>query len=181
MVEVLVFVIGAAIVLGGALGVLLLPSTNQAALSLIATLFGVAVLFVAQEAHFLAAVQIIVYAGAIVVLFLFVMMLLGVKSNEDLSVEPLPGQRIAALVGGGLFFLMVLAVLVVGGTELTGSLGNTFPDLTQSNLASLGKNLFTEHIFAVQATAILLTVAVVGAVVLVGQHMNSNKKQEATK
>ena len=53
------------------------------------TLFGVAVLFVAHEAHFLAAVQVIVYAGAIVVLFLFVLMLLGVDRAEDLSVEPL--------------------------------------------------------------------------------------------
>ena len=56
----------------------------HAALSLVATLFGIAVLFVAQEAHFLAAVQVIVYAGAIVVLFLFVIMLLGVDRAEDL-------------------------------------------------------------------------------------------------
>ena len=65
----------------------------HAALSLVATLFGIAVLFVAQEAHFLAAVQVIVYAGAIVVLFLFVIMLLGVDQAEDLSIEPLGGQR----------------------------------------------------------------------------------------
>ena len=73
----------------------------HAALSLVATLFGIAVLFVAQEAHFLAAVQVIVYAGAIVVLFLFVIMLLGVDQAEDLATEPLGGgQRIAAVVVG---------------------------------------------------------------------------------
>jgi len=70
----------------------------HAALSLVATLFGIAVLFVAQEAHFLAAVQVIVYAGAIVVLILFVLMLLGVDRVENLEVEPLVGQRIAAAV-----------------------------------------------------------------------------------
>ncbi len=74
----------------------------HAALSLVLTLFGVAVQFVALEAHFLAAVQVIVYAGAIVVLFLFVLMLLGVDQAEDLSVEPLPIQRpLAAIMGVG--------------------------------------------------------------------------------
>ena len=65
----------------------------HAALSLVLTLFGVAVHFVALGAHFLAAVQVIVYAGAIVVLFLFVIMLLGVDKADDLSIEPFPIQR----------------------------------------------------------------------------------------
>ena len=74
----------------------------HAALSLVLTLFGVAVLFVAQEAHFLAAVQVIVYAGAIVVLFLFVIMLLGVDRTEDITIEPFRIQRpLAAIVGLG--------------------------------------------------------------------------------
>ena len=67
-----------------------LAAAVHAALSLVLTLFGVAVHFVAMEAHFLAAVQVIVYAGAIVVLILFVIMLLGVDRTEDLDVEPLP-------------------------------------------------------------------------------------------
>jgi NADH-quinone oxidoreductase subunit J len=66
----------------------------------IATLFGVAVLFIAQEAYFLAAVQIIVYAGAIVVLFLFVIMLLGVDRLERLDADRLKGQQVAAAVVG---------------------------------------------------------------------------------
>ena len=74
----------------------------HAALSLVLTLFGVAVHFVALGAHFLAAVQVIVYAGAIVVLFLFVIMLLGVDRADDLSIEPFPIQRpLAAVVGIG--------------------------------------------------------------------------------
>ena len=65
----------------------------HAALGLVLTLFGVAVQFVALDAHFLAAVQVIVYAGAIVVLFLFVIMLLGVDRADDLRIEPIPIQR----------------------------------------------------------------------------------------
>ncbi len=77
-VEMLTFLLSGAICLGGALGVVLLRNPVHNALSLVATLFGVAVLFIAQEAYFLAAIQVIVYAGAIVVLFLFVIMLIGV-------------------------------------------------------------------------------------------------------
>ena len=76
--ETFVFLVAAAICLAGALGVVTSKNPVHSALSLVATLFGIAVLFVAQEANFLAAVQVIVYAGAIVVLFLFVIMLLGV-------------------------------------------------------------------------------------------------------
>src|SRR6187399_3301757 len=98
--ELVVFVIGAAIIIAGALGVVLRPNPVHAALSLVMTLFGVAVLFVAQHADFLAVVQVIVYAGAIVVLFLFVIMLLGVDRTMDLQVEPIPLQRPLALVMG---------------------------------------------------------------------------------
>ena len=84
--ELFVFVVAAAMVLGGAVGVVVRTHPVHAALSLVLTLFGIAVLFIAQEAHFLAAVQVIVYAGAIVVLFLFVIMLLGVDNAEDLHI-----------------------------------------------------------------------------------------------
>src|SRR3546814_14945023 len=96
--ELFVFLVAGAACLAGALGVVLSRNPVHAALSLVGTLFGIAVLFIAQEAHFLAAVQVIVYAGAIVVLFLFVLMLLGVDRSEDLSIEPIGGQRIAALL-----------------------------------------------------------------------------------
>ena len=100
MVDVIVFVVSAIIVLGGGLGVILNNNPVRAALSLIASFFGVAVLFVIQGAHFLAFVQVVVYAGAIVVLFLFVIMLLGVDRSENLQVEPLAGQRFAGIAIG---------------------------------------------------------------------------------
>jgi NADH-quinone oxidoreductase subunit J len=96
--EMFVFVVASVMILGGAAGVILRPNPVHAAMSLVLTLFGVAVLFVAMEAHFLAAVQVIVYAGAIVVLFLFVIMLLGVDRAENLRIEPIPVQRPLAVV-----------------------------------------------------------------------------------
>ena len=95
-----VFIVAATVIMGGAIGVVLSRNPVHAALFLVGTLFGVAVLFVLQDATFLAAVQVIVYAGAIVILFLFVIMLLGVDRAEDLGVEPIAGQRPLAAVSG---------------------------------------------------------------------------------
>lgn len=165
--ELAVFLVAGAIVLGGALGVVLLRNTVHCALSLVATLFGVAVLFLNQGAHFLAAVQVIVYAGAIVVLFLFVIMLVGVDRAEDLSIEPIPYQRvIAGALGVATLVLVVLSVAVsVDGA--TGARAATMAiDATDSNVRQLGRLLFTDYVFAVEITAILLTIAVVGAVAL---------------
>jgi NADH-quinone oxidoreductase subunit J len=170
MVELVVFLVAGAACLGGALGVVLNRNPVHAALSLVGTLFGIAVLFVAQEANFLAAVQIIVYAGAIVVLFLFVLMLLGVDQAEDLSIEPLGGQRIAALVMGlGVLALSLLAIASTGG-EATGrrpaaDADNRIADGV-ADIDQLGESLFTDYLFAFEITSVLLVIAIVGAVVL---------------
>src|SRR3974390_1397670 len=108
--DVIVFAASAAVILVGALGVVLSRNPVHAALSLVMTLFGVAVLFIEQEADFLAAVQIIVYAGAIVVLFLFVIMFLGVDRAEDVTVEPLVGQRPLAVAFSAITLGGVLAM-----------------------------------------------------------------------
>ena len=100
MAEEITFIVGAAVILSGALGVVLSRNPVHSALFLIQTLMGVAILFVIQDAHFLAAVQVVVYAGAIVILFLFVIMLLGVDKAEDLEVDPIAGQRPLAVVVG---------------------------------------------------------------------------------
>jgi len=168
--ELVVFVVAGAACLAGALGVVLNPNPVHAALSLVGTLFGIAVLFVAQEAHFLAAVQVIVYAGAIVVLFLFVLMLLGVDRAEDLSIEPLGGQRIAAaVVGLGVLALPLLALASTGG-EATGAPASpgaaNFIDEGSVNVEQLAESLFTRYVFAFEATSVLLVIAVVAAVLL---------------
>jgi NADH-quinone oxidoreductase subunit J len=144
--------------------VILSENPVHAALSLVGTLFGIAVLFVAQEANFLAVVQVIVYAGAIVVLFLFVLMLLGVDRLENLRVEPLVGQRVAAaIVALGILGLTVGA-LASTGYEVTGFVGEI--DVDVPDIERLGESLFTDYAYAFEITAILLVIAVVGAVVL---------------
>jgi len=102
-----VFFVAGAIVLVGAASVVMARNPVHSALALVGTLFGVAVLFVEQEAHFLAAVQVIVYAGAIVVLFLFVIMLLGVDRSESLH-DPLPYQRVTAFALGAIVLAEIL-------------------------------------------------------------------------
>jgi NADH-quinone oxidoreductase subunit J len=169
MVELFVFVVAGLVCLGGAVGVVLNRNPVHAALSLVATLFGVAVLFVAQQANFLAAVQVIVYAGAIVVLFLFVLMLLGVDQAEDLTIEPLPGQRIAAaVVGLAVFALPVLAVLSADGATgvPAGDGARNAISSGQADVAQIGESLFTRYLLAFEITSVLLVIAVVGAVVM---------------
>ena len=171
--EYLVFFAAAAMVLGGAIGVIALKNPVHAALGLVLTLFGIAVQFVAQEAHFLAAVQIIVYAGAIVVLFLFVIMLLGVDNAMDLSIEPIKVQRpLAAIMGLGLVSLLTAAIVKAdSATILPNALGDgldiaTVTGDSDSNIKQLAENLYGDHIFAFELTSVLLIVAVAGTVVL---------------
>jgi NADH-quinone oxidoreductase subunit J len=195
MVETITFLVAAAIVLVGAGGVIVSRNPVHAALSLVASLFGVAVLFVAQDAHLLAAVQVIVYTGAIVVLILFVLMLLGVDRAERLDDEPIAGQRPLAILVGVLGLVAVATVLLLPvidsddddatfeATVLTGQRSSTAPLVefqgvegsatgetelvaTDTNVRQLGSVLFTEFVFAFEATALLLTIAVVGAVVM---------------
>lgn len=161
-----VFLIASAIVLAGALGVVLGRNPTHCALSLVATLVAVAVLFVLQDAMLVAVVQIIVYAGAIVVLFLFVIMLLGVDKTEPIS-DARRGQRWVAIAAGT---AIVAALLVLGGrhwitgqSSVRGSLkGSEFG----SNVERVAKVIFTDFAWPLELTAALLTIAVVGAVVL---------------
>ncbi|HEX9260466.1 MAG TPA: NADH-quinone oxidoreductase subunit J [Acidimicrobiales bacterium] len=164
--ELFVFIVAAAVILTGALGVVLRGNPVHAALSLVQTLFGVAVLFVAQEAHFLAAVQVIVYAGAIVVLFLFVIMLLGVDQAENLRVDPLKIQRPGALVVGVAALGALLAAVLVGN-PITGAAGQGEPNAGgEGNVRALSRSLFSDYVFAFEVTSLLLVIAVVGTVLL---------------
>lgn len=195
-VQLVVFFCCALIALFGAGGVIFSRNPVHSALSLVATLFAVAVLFLNQNAQFLAAVQVIVYTGAIVVLILFVIMLLGVDQDEDLEVEPLVAQRPIAYVLGVLLLAGLVTVIFVGmnnKTLITGEQSVTRPIVTpagaaaqsavtggtiptgapdpsqlsdQPNINQLGELLFTRYVLAFEITAALLTIAVVGAVVL---------------
>ena len=176
-VDAAVFAISAIIVLVGAIGVVTARNPVHSALMLVMTLFGVAVLFVAQEAHFLAAVQVIVYAGAIVVLFLFVIMLLGVDREESVETEPLPGQRPFALVLGLMTLLELLLLSRVTGVWATGVESDAGPiNGAGTNVEKLASVIFTRYLLAFEITSVLLVIAVVGAVVLA----RKPKRQEVT-
>jgi NADH-quinone oxidoreductase subunit J len=165
--DVLVFAVASVVSVAGALGVVLSRNPVHSALMLVMTLFGVAVLFVEQEAHFLAAVQVIVYAGAIVVLFLFVIMLLGVDRSEDLGIETLKAQRpLAAALA--LVAVLEMVLLVRYGGWVTGATSVAGPgrDPAVPNVELIARSIFSRYLLAFEATSVLLVIAVVGAVVL---------------
>ena len=163
--DAITFAIAAVICVVGAFGVVLSRNPVHSALMLVMTLFGVAVLFVEENAQFLAAVQVIVYAGAIVVLFLFVIMLLGVDRREAIDRDPLPGQRLTAICLGVLALVEVLLLArgkwPHGPRTVSGPLGSP-----AANIRLVGKSVFTTYLLAFEVTSALLVIAVVGAVVL---------------
>jgi NADH-quinone oxidoreductase subunit J len=182
--EYVVFFAAALMMLGGAIGVIIFKSPVHAALGLVLTLFGVAVQFVALQAHFLAAVQVIVYAGAIVVLFLFVIMLLGVDESMDLAIEPIPIQRpLAAVMAIGLIGLVAAAVvrardaLIINpgsGIDVAGEDASH-----DANIQQLAQNLYGDHVFAFELTSVLLIVAVVGTVLMTRKWSDSDSDSDS--
>lgn len=167
--ETAVFIVAAVLTVLSALGVILARNPVHSVLMLMATLFAIAVLFVALDAHFLAAVQIIVYAGAIVILFLFVVMLLGVDVAENLKVEPIGGQRPLAIGATLATVVLTVLIIIVGGDSTEAKPGNLvgLEDQNASNsVANLGRVIFNDYIWAFEIIAVLLTIGVVGAVLL---------------
>jgi NADH-quinone oxidoreductase subunit J len=165
-----VFIISAVIVIVGALGVVVRRNPVHAALSMVLCLFGIAVLFVSLDAQFLAAVQVIVYAGAIVVLFLFVLMLLGVDKAEDVRSERLTAQRpLAAIVGAGVLGLTLVALFAARGRHITGQ-GTSDPGkhalAGEDNVRALARSVFSDYVLAFELTSVLLVIAVLATVML---------------
>jgi len=147
----------------GALGMVIARNAVHSALWLVLTMLCLGFLYVVNSAPFLGAVQIIVYTGAIMMLFLFVLMLVGRDASDSL-IETLRGQRIAAIVLGVGFAALV-------ATGLARSLGgNAVIGLTAANksgnVQGLAALLFTRYVFAFEVTSALLITAAVGAMVL---------------
>jgi NADH-quinone oxidoreductase subunit J len=147
--------------IGAAVLMLFQRNAVFAALFLILNQFTLAVFFVLLDAHFLAAVQVIVYAGAIMVLFLFVIMFLGVDRREAL-VETIRGQRLLA-IGLGVLLVGAVVVAVALGIGLADRPG---PPASGDNVESVGRLLFSDYVFPFEVTSILLIVAAVAAMVL---------------
>ena len=165
-----VIVFGAMFVmtLGAGLAMLFARNAVHVALLLVLSQVGLAVAFLLQGAFFVAAIQIIIYAGAIMVLFLFVIMLLGVDRREALD-EPLRGQRPLAL---GLGVLLTAQVLYIAwrGVDLafagTGEAAIQEVNSDPGNVLGIARVLFGRYLLPFEVTSVLLIVAVVGVMVL---------------
>lgn len=159
-VEELVFYFCAAVAVVAALTVILQKNAVYSALALIACFFSVAVLFFQLGAEFIAAIQVIVYAGAIMVLFLFVVMLIEPES-ETFATNRIKKVTVFAVPGAAIFGLLLLwAVPTIGvsGSESSPpSIGGIEP---------IARSLFSDYLLPFEVTSILILVAVLGAMVL---------------
>jgi NADH-quinone oxidoreductase subunit J len=165
MVEALLFVVVGLVALVGAITVVMARNPVHAALGLLATLLAVAVLYVVQLAHLVAAVQIIVYAGAVLTLFLFVIMMIGVDRDETTD-ETLPYQR--WVVGGVSLAIIIFAagLTIFGDFVWVPTATSTLPEATIGTVEAVARPLFTDWVLAFEATALLLTIAAAGAIAL---------------
>ena len=161
-----------------ALGILFVRKAVHAALLLAVVMISLAILYAALDAPFLFAVQIIVYTGAILMLFLFVLMLVGVDSADSV-VETIKGQRALATVGG----LLLGLILVIGLTQLTFGtavgLDNDGGANEGGNIPALANIIFSRYVFAFEVTSALLITAAVGAMVLAHRERLTPKQTQA--
>jgi NADH-quinone oxidoreductase subunit J len=167
-VEIIVFGITFVVAFGSALAMLFARNAVHVALFLVAGQVALAVTFLLQGAYFVAVVQIIIYAGAIMVLFLFVIMLLGVDFREAL-VEPLPGQRPLA-IGLGALFAAEITYVAVRGVDLVVAGGgeDALARLNHNpgNVVAIARSMFSSYLLPFETTSLLLVVAIVGVMVL---------------
>ena len=162
--EAVLFFAAAIGALGGAIGVVAMRNPFYGVLALIVHLFSLAVLFLLLTAAFVAAAQVVVYAGAVMVLYVFVVAYVGSGEGES-AWEPIPGQRfLAPLLGAALFVELSIAVL---GSSLK-ALGTDGPHVGPGfgDPAAIGRLLLEKFMLPFEASSILLLLAAVGAVVL---------------
>ncbi|OBI40227.1 NADH:ubiquinone oxidoreductase subunit J [Mycobacterium kyorinense] len=172
--EAVMFWVLGALALIGALGVVMAANAVYSAMFLALTMIILAIFYMTQDALFLGVVQVVVYTGAVMMLFLFVLMLIGVDSAESL-VETLRGQRVAAVVAGLGFGIVLIAGI---GSVATGG----FAGLTQANaggnVEGLATLIFSRYLWAFELTSALLITAAVGAMVLAHRERFERRKSQ---
>jgi len=178
--EAVTFWILAPIALAGAIGMVLARNAVHCALFLVMTMFSLGVFYAVQQGPFIGMVQIIVYTGAIMILFLFVLMLVG-RDASDSIVETLRGQRVAAAVLGIGFAALVTAALARALSTVQGI--GTSKELGakagySDNVDEIAGLLFTDYVFAFEITSALLITAAVGAMVLA--HVERTKEERVS-
>lgn len=157
--------IAGAIAVAGGLGVVVGRTPVHNVVSLIVSFIGLAVLYLTLEAEFIAIVQIIVYAGAIMVLFLFVIALLTTRRDPIGNRRPEPsGQTLFGILTAAAVLMFLGGALLGFEAPKGGALDETF-----GQVAAFGHELLTTHVFPFEIAAFVLLVAVVGVVILVGR------------
>jgi len=171
--EAVTFWVLATLALIGALGVVMAANAVYCAMSLAMTMIVLAVFYMIEDALFLGVVQIVVYTGAVMMLFLFVLMLIGVDSAESL-VETLRGQRVAAVLAGLAFGIVLIAGI--------GSATQDYAGLTQANaggnVQGLAALIFTQYLWAFELTSALLITAAIGAMILAHRERFERRKTQ---
>jgi NADH-quinone oxidoreductase subunit J len=163
MAEMIIFVVLGAVAVAAGIAVVAVRNPVHSALFLIVNFFCVAVFFLVLGAEFIAAIQVLVYAGAIMVLFLFVIMMLNVGEATEPLTEPLGPQRwLAVLLGLGLL-AEVAAIASLGLVTLPPPEGPIPPEF--GSPSDVGLRLFTRFVFPFEAISILLLIGMIGAVV----------------
>jgi NADH-quinone oxidoreductase subunit J len=168
------FWILAVLAVGAAITMICVKQAVHCALMLAIVMLSLALMYAMQGAPFLAAVQIIVYTGAVLMLFLFVMMLIGVSSADSL-VETIRGQRLWAGIGGAAF--LVLLIVGVGHAAIGTAHVPTAANST-GNLTGLATLIFTTYVFPFEATSALLITAALGAMVLAHRERTAPKPSQ---
>jgi NADH-quinone oxidoreductase subunit J len=162
--ETVVFWVLGPVALAGALGMVFSRNAVHSALWLVLTMLSLGVFYVVQQAPFLGAVQVIVYTGAIMILFLFVLMLVG-RDTSDSVVETLRGQRIAATVLG-IGFAALVGAGIAQATRNLPVVGLDGARGAEGNIPGIAELLFSRYLLAFEVTSALLITAAVGAMVL---------------
>ncbi len=174
----ILFYVFAAIAAGATLLVVLQSNPVYSVLLLIGSFIGLAGLYVLLEAPFVAVIQIIVYAGAIMVLFLFVVMLLNAP-REELTRTAMLESGTTRLVGAVL--AMAFAAELVWALNRSSALAaaDAYDDRRSFSVPEIGHRLFQEYAFAFEATSILILVAMLGAVILAGRHLSERVRPKS--
>lgn len=158
----------------GAVGVVAAPKAVYSAVSLAGTMIVLAMLYIAQDALFLGVVQVVVYTGAVMMLFLFVLMLIGVDLSESLT-ETLRGQRVTAIAVGAGFGILLIAG--IGSVSTTGFTGLAEAN-AGGNVEGLAALIFTRYLWAFELTGALLITAALGAMVLAHRERFEHRKTQ---
>lgn len=160
----------------GALGMVISKKAVHSALFLAFTMLNLAVLYAVQSAPFLAVAQVVVYTGAVMMLFLFVLMMVGVDSSDSL-IEEIKGQRVLAILGG--IGLIVFFIFLMGGSMYRTFVGVESVDATYGgNIQGLAALMFGKYVLIFEATAALLITAVLGAMILTHRERLTPKKSQ---